>query len=60
MTNPERRERADDIEDFFYGIDGDQHTCYRGDFTNLQECCCGFGFTQEEAKEDLLRQERGE
>ncbi len=45
-------------EDVVYGIDGDQHTCVRGDFENLQESLCGFGNTEEDALEDLIRQEK--
>ena len=46
--------------EFVYGIDGDQITCYRMDFVNLQESPCGFGDTKEEAFKDLLRQEGAE
>ena len=44
-------------KEFVFGIDGDAITCYRLDFVNLQESCCGFGYTQKEALADLLRQE---
>lgn len=44
-------------EDVIYGQDGDQYTCYRRDFVNLQESCCGFGNNHQEALEDLLAQE---
>ena len=45
-------------EDVFYDVDGDQITAKRGDFTNLQECPCGFGYTEQEALADLIRQEK--
>ena len=48
---------SDDVD---YGNEGDQWFCRRGDFVNLQESCCGFGNTQEEAYKDLLRQETEE
>jgi hypothetical protein len=40
-----------------YGLDGNQHTCQRPDFVNLQESLCGFGDTPELAKADLLKRE---
>lgn len=43
--------------DFEYVMDGDQWYCRRPDFVNLQVSPCGFGYTQIEALEDLLRQE---
>ena len=47
-------------EDVFYSVDGNQHTCCRGDFLDLQNSSCGFGDTPEEALADLLRQEAEE
>lgn len=44
-------------EDTVYGIDGDQHTCVRLDFINLHNSPCGFGNTDREALQDLIRQE---
>ena len=40
-----------------YDVDGDQYTCHRVDFINLQESPCGFGNNHQEALENLLRQE---
>ena len=40
-----------------YDKDGDQYTCYREDFINLQESHCGYGDNHQFALEDLLRQE---
>jgi hypothetical protein len=40
-----------------YGQDGNQMTCHRNTFINLQESPCGFGNTEEEGYQDLLRQE---
>ena len=45
--------------EFIYGVDGDQYTCNRPDFINLQESCCGYGNNHEESKDDLIRQENG-
>ena len=39
------------------GMDGNQHTAQFDDFVNLAESICGFGYTQEEAVQDLLNQE---
>jgi hypothetical protein len=47
------------IDNLIYDVDGDQYICYRSDFINLQESCCGFGNNHQEALEDLLRQESG-
>lgn len=47
------------VDDFIYGEDGNQITCFRPDFIDLQESHCGFGDTLEEAKADLIRQEGG-
>ena len=44
-------------EQLIFGIDGNQATCHRGDFVNLQESLCGFGNTNEEALADLREQE---
>ena len=44
-------------DNLIYGQDGNQITCYRNNFINLQESLCGFGDTEEQALEDLLRQE---
>ena len=38
------------------GSDGDQKTAYGKNFTNLQECPCGFGDTYLEAMADLCKQ----
>jgi hypothetical protein len=38
------------------GKDGNQFTATRKDFTNLQECPCGFGDTYLEAMADLCKQ----
>jgi hypothetical protein len=45
------------MDNLIYGQDGNQFTCHRNSFVNLQESPCGFGDTEELAKEDLLRQE---
>jgi len=44
--------------DVVLGEDGNQCTCRRKDFINLQESCCGFGDTYQEAFFDLKNQER--
>lgn len=38
------------------GIDGNQYTATKKDFTNLQESPCGFGDTKLEAMADLCKQ----
>jgi hypothetical protein len=38
------------------GSDGNQKTAYGKNFTNLQECPCGFGDTYLEAMADLCKQ----
>ena len=45
-------------KEFIFGIDGDQITCYRLDFINLQESPCGFGDTKTQAYNDLLAQKK--
>lgn len=41
-----------------YAIDGDHIMAARADeFTNIQESPCGFGYTQEEARAELLQAE---
>lgn len=45
-------------KEVLYGIDGNQYTCHRLDFINLHESPCGFGDTQEQAYQDLLKQEK--
>lgn len=47
------------FEDEIYGEDGDQVTCVRSDFIDLQNSPCGFGNTEREALADLIRQEGG-
>lgn len=44
-------------KEFLYDMDGNQYTCQRPDFVNLQESLCGFGNTPELAKADLLKHE---
>jgi hypothetical protein len=48
------------LGDIIFDMDGDKITCARKDFTNLQECPCGFGDTNREAYIDLLDQEEKE
>jgi len=48
---------TEEPEDVIYGRDGDKISCVRGDFFDLQSWPCGFGNTEEEALEDLIRQE---
>ena len=47
------------FEDEIYGVDGNQITCVRSDFIDLQSSPCGFGDNESEALADLIRQERG-
>jgi len=49
---------SDKKDDLIFEIDGNQITCTRPDFTNLMEMPCGFGDNEEQAFNDLLRQER--
>lgn len=46
------------FEDEIYGVDGNQITCVRNDFMDLQNSPCGFGNTEGEALADLIRQEK--
>ena len=39
-----------------FGVDGNQRTAYFDDFINLQESPCGFGNTQKDAVEELLKE----
>ncbi len=54
--------KDDDAENYakYLGInlnvDGTAKTAYKEDFTNLQECPCGFGDTYLEAMADLCKQ----
>lgn len=38
------------------GVDGNQYTAVFDNFINLQESPCGFGSTQKEAVEELLKE----
>lgn len=44
-------------KEVIYDIDGNQHCAFRPGFTNLADCNCGFGDSQEEALKDLQNQE---
>jgi hypothetical protein len=54
MTDEERE--LVEIRGLMYGMDGNQFTCHQKDFTNLQECPCGFGNSRIEAFHHLMEQ----